>query len=179
MSDDAPFLSAAWRHLVLLNYQLPEDLLGPYVPAGTVLDRHSGSAWASIVAFRFEDTRILGIPVPFHQSSEEINLRCYVKRILPGETRSGVVFIREAVPRSLVAGAARILFNEPYITMPMSSRLRAEPPELQYEWKLDGITGSLTAAAQGHPSAPPAESLEYFLTMKTWGYTRLADGGTL
>ena len=45
----------------------------------------------------------------------EINLRFYVKRQVNGETRRGVVFIREITPHLMVGWVARALYNEPYI----------------------------------------------------------------
>ena len=37
-SNAKPFLSAEWRHLVMLNYACPSEVLQPFVPAGTALD---------------------------------------------------------------------------------------------------------------------------------------------
>ena len=44
MSDSKakPFLSAEWRHLVMLNYAVPREVLRPFVPAGTALDNLPG-----------------------------------------------------------------------------------------------------------------------------------------
>jgi uncharacterized protein YqjF (DUF2071 family) len=54
----------------------------------------------SVVGFRFLDTRVLGVRVPWHSHFDEVNLRFYVRRRLPdGELRRGVVFVRELVPR--------------------------------------------------------------------------------
>ena len=61
------FLTAAWRHLLMLNYEMDPALLQPLVPRGTTLDTHDGRTWASLVGFRFLDTRVLGVPVPFHR----------------------------------------------------------------------------------------------------------------
>ena len=55
----------------------------------------------SLIGFLFNRSRIFGIPIPLHQSFEEVNLRFYVRR---GDKR-GVVFIRELVPRYWVAGS--------------------------------------------------------------------------
>src|SRR6476469_9717658 len=107
------FLTASWEHLVLLNYRCPSELLGPFVPAGTELDRWQGETLVSLVGFLSSDTRLLGVPVPFHRTFEEVNLRFYVRRAIP-EHRRAVVFIRELVPRRAVAAVARALYNEPY-----------------------------------------------------------------
>lgn len=80
MPHPTPFLTACWRDLVLLNYEVPAELVRPLVPSGTELDRYDGRVLASVVAFRFFDTRVLGRAVPFHRNFDEVNLRFYVQR---------------------------------------------------------------------------------------------------
>src|SRR5438445_145968 len=65
--DDAPFLTAQWRHLVMLNYEVDADVLTPLVPAGTALDLWQGRALVSVVGFRFLDTRVLGAAIRRHR----------------------------------------------------------------------------------------------------------------
>ena len=40
LGRERPFLTAQWRDLVLLNYEVPEALLMPFLPAGTHLDHY-------------------------------------------------------------------------------------------------------------------------------------------
>ena len=47
------FLTAEWRYLVLLNYDIEARVLEPLVPAGTTLDLWRGRALVSVVGFRF------------------------------------------------------------------------------------------------------------------------------
>jgi hypothetical protein len=93
------FLTAEWRHLVLVNYEAPAHLLEPLVPRGTELDRHRGRVFVSLVGFRFIDTAVLGCRVPGHVDFDEINLRFYVRREAAGELRRAVTFVKEIVPR--------------------------------------------------------------------------------
>ena len=81
------FLTAAWHHLLMLNFEMDPALLQPLVPRGTVLDSHDGRTWVSLVGFRFLDTRVLGVPVPFHRNFDEFNLRFYVHREVDGDQR--------------------------------------------------------------------------------------------
>src|SRR5208283_2989233 len=75
------FLSAEWRDLVMLNYEVEPSLLNRYVPPGTVLDSFQGRTYVSLVGFRFCHTKLLGcFPVPFHSNFDEVNLRFYVRR---------------------------------------------------------------------------------------------------
>ena len=64
----------------MLNYEVPPALLRPLVPSGTELDTWDGATVASMVGFRFLDTRVAGIPVPGHGDFDEVNLRFYVRR---------------------------------------------------------------------------------------------------
>src|SRR4051812_23124769 len=83
------FLTAEWRHLLMINYVVDPAALAPLVPAGTELDLWQGRAYVSVVGFRFLNTRVLGIPVPFHRNFDEVNLRFYVRRSVNGEWRKG------------------------------------------------------------------------------------------
>src|SRR6202162_2508683 len=121
-----PFLTAQWSNLVILTYEVPPALLEPHLPAGLELDRRGGAAFASIVAFDFLDTRVWGVPWPGFRAFPEVNLRFYVRR---GEQR-GVVFIREFVPRPLVAWLARAIYNEPYLVAPIESAVAEEASAL-------------------------------------------------
>ena len=97
------FLKAEWRDLVLVNYEVPEELLRPYLPNGTEIDAFEGKVYASLVAFMFRRTRVLGVPWPMHVNFEEVNLRFYVRRKTPDGWRRGVVFVKEIVPRPAIA----------------------------------------------------------------------------
>lgn len=87
----------------MVNYEVAPELLKDRVPKGTSLDFHEGKLFVSLVGFMFTNTRILGIPIPFHINFEEVNLRFYVKRETAQETRRGVCFVKEIVPRVAIA----------------------------------------------------------------------------
>jgi uncharacterized protein len=178
------FLTAEWRYLVMLNYEVDPAALAPLVPAGTVLDAWHDRALATLVGFRFLNTRVLGVSVPFHRSFDEVNLRFYVRRHLPnGDVRRAVVFVRELVPRLAVALLARLAYNEPYRAVPMRSTVPAEPVEapgrLTYEWRTSAEWQRLAATALGTPAAPAPTSEDAFVAERHWGYTRQRDGSTL
>ena len=100
------FLTAKWSDLVMANYEIAPVILADLIPKGVSLDFYEGKCYVSLVAFMFLDTRVLGIPVPFHINFEEVNLRFYVKREMADETRRGVVFVKEIVPRFAIATVA-------------------------------------------------------------------------
>jgi uncharacterized protein YqjF (DUF2071 family) len=173
------FLTAEWRHLVMLNYQVPRELLLPYVPAGLELDEFRGESFVSIVGFEFLNTRLRGLPIPGHQHFPEVNLRLYVRREVAGEVRRGVIFIREIVPRWAVATVARWIYNEPYRAVPMRHSVRPAADrgiDVEYAWRLGGQWCSLAAEAKGLPQPFAAGSMEEFIAEHYWGYGRLRDG---
>jgi len=180
-----PLLRAAWRHLVLVNYEIEPRALSPLVPRGTELDTFEGRSYVSMVGFLFQDTRLWGIPLLFHQEFEEVNLRFYVRRRGAEGWRRGVVFVREIVSRPLISIAARALYNENYLTLPTRHALEftGEPqPWLRsasYSWRDRGREQRLSALAARAPTDLADGSLEEFITEHFWGYCAQRDGGTL
>ncbi|HEV7670950.1 MAG TPA: DUF2071 domain-containing protein [Thermoanaerobaculia bacterium] len=178
-----PFLTARWEHIALLNYEVEPALVGSFVPAGTELDLWQDRCLVSLVGFRFLDTRLLGVPIPGHRDFDEVNLRFYVRRKGgDGIRRRAVVFIRELVPRWAIATVARWVYNEPYLSVPMSHDVRLTPEAggfVTYGWRHRGESFALTAEATGpaQPLAPDSEA--EFITEHYWAYTRQRDGGTL
>lgn len=177
-----PFLTARWESLLLLNYACPAELLAPLVPRGTELDLWRGEAIVSVVGFLFRDTRLLGVPVPFHRHFEEVNLRFYVTRVEGGETTRAVTFVREIVPRRAIATVARVVYNEPYLSAPMSHAVDLDPETggtVEYRWRYGGERFALTASASGPAALAEPDSEAAFITEHYVGYTRQRDGGTL
>ena len=164
-----PFLTAQWRNLVMLNYEIEPAVLAPYVPRGTELDNWNGTTFISLVGFLFLDTRLRGVAVPLHVNFEEVNLRFYVRREHQGELRRGVVFLREFVPRHAIAIIANTLYNEQYRTAPM--RHRIVETEVEYRWR--GQNGWNRLHLQSHDDWQELkdDSVEEFITEHYWGYT--------
>ena len=176
-----PFLTAQWLDLLLLNFTVDPRLLAPHVPAGTELDLWQGEALVSVVGFRFEDTRLLGVPLPWHRDFEEVNLRFYVRRRDPDGMRRAVVFLRELVPRRAIAWVAKAWYNEPYRALPMrhAVEVRDGARTVRYEWREGRAWTGLAARTLGTASALVPGSEAEFITEHYWGYTRQRDGGTV
>jgi hypothetical protein len=97
-----------------------------------------------------------------------------------GEVRRAVVFLREVVPRRVVAAVARLFYNEPYVCLPMRSRVEAgPPPRMEYGWDLGGRWHTCAAAGTGQGAEPAVGTFEEFITEHYWGYTRQRDGSTV
>jgi uncharacterized protein YqjF (DUF2071 family) len=171
------FLTAEWRHLVILNYSIERRVIEPLVPAGLELDEYQSTTYVSIVGFLFLNTRVGGISFPFHRDFEEVNLRFYVRHRSEAGWRRGVVFVREIVPRRAIATLARVSYGEPYSAFPMRHWIESSAGKLhcRYEWQRDRRTEFVAATAVGEPKPIEPGSLEEFITEHYWGYT--ARGG--
>ena len=166
----------------MLNYEVDPTILGPFVPAGTELDERNGRHFISLVGFLFLDTHVLTLPAFFHQNFEEVNLRFYVRRQVADEIRRGVVFIRELVPRPLVAEMAKLTYNEPYRTVPMQHTILETSGGLQsVEYLFGGPAEQcrITLHVENPLARLERGSEEEFLSQRGWGYTRQRDGGTI
>jgi uncharacterized protein YqjF (DUF2071 family) len=180
-ADDRPFLTASWRDLVMISWAVDPAVLRSLVPDGCELDLWEGQALASVVAFDFADTRVLGVPIPFHRRFPEVNLRFYVRRRLgDNHWRRGVAFVQEMVPRAAIALTARLLYGEPYVARPMRQvAIPAEaapdlgpPRSLVYEWKRGGEWERVIALVTSGYRPPRAGSIEQFIIEHDWGYTK-------
>ena len=171
----SPFLTATWRHLVLLNWRVNEDLLVPHLPSGVELDRWDGDCWASLVGFQFLHMSVKGVPAFGYLDFPEINLRFYVKRQVNGETRRGVVFIREITPHLMVGWVARALYNEPYTTMPM--RQSVDESHARYQLQIDGQWQGLGVRTAG--AWRGQDEAELFITEHYWGYNTQRNGDAM
>ena len=170
-----PFITAAWRDLLMLNWRVDPALLDPLVPMGTELDPWKGSHWVSLVGFRFLDLAVKGVPVVGHRDFPEINMRFYVKREVKGEVRCGVVFLRELTPRRMVEWVARTVYNEPYETLPMRSLVNGS--QTKYEMQQAGQWQGMSSVATGAWREP--NPMEEFFIEHYWGYNRQTDGGAM
>jgi uncharacterized protein YqjF (DUF2071 family) len=178
------FLRAGWYHLAMLNFAADPAALQKYVPVGTELDLWHGTAYLSVVGFMMLDTRVRGIPIPCHRDFEEVNLRTYVRRKAADGWRRGVVFIKEIVPRWMIACVARRVYNENYVAMPMQHNVvlptvAAAAGSVRYEWSFGDRWHGLAAEIVGEPAALAAGSEQEFITEHYWGYCRQRDGSTL
>ena len=181
MTLPSSFLTAEWRDLAMLNYEIDPNVLRSRVPYGTELDAWNGCTFVSVVGFRFLDTRVRGMAIPRHRDFEELNLRFYVRHKAVDGWRRGVVFVKEIVPRRAIAWLARTVYNENYFALPMRHQVVANSSSrrIVYEWFHAKRWNSLTLDSTGTPYVPPEDSEEAFITEHYWGYARRRDGGTV
>jgi uncharacterized protein len=177
-------LSGRARHVAILTFRMDPRALRGLVPVGTELDTFDdGSAPLSMVALQFADSRVLGLPIPFARSYDQITLRFYVRRRLAREEwRRGTVPVIELVPVSALVSAGHILYGEAHERRPVTSRVRPPDPANDrpgraiYRWRTDRSIHRLAVDFSGEPQLPAPGSPEAFLVERHWGYlVRHAD----
>ena len=179
MAKARAFLTAEWRYLAMLNYEVDPVVLQPHVPPGTVVDTWQGKAFASMVGFLFLHTRLLGVPIPFHRTFEEVNLRFYVRQAGRVDAPRAVAFVKEIVPRPAIAWTARLVYGEKYIALPMAHTLEpgnGSPALVEYRWRFRSRWQRLGVKPVGtvQPMAPGSE--EEFIAEHYWGYAGRRSG---
>nr|WP_299385947.1 DUF2071 domain-containing protein [Allomuricauda sp.] len=171
------FLIAEWRKLAIANYAVDRVVLKKYVPAKTELDLWNGTCYVSLVGFMFLNTKLLGIPIPFHRNFEEVNLRFYV-RFKDGPTwKRGVVFVKEIVPKPALSWVANTIYKEHYETFDMSHQWaeHSNGRLVEYAWSKNGKEHRFAVTAELEPSTIVEGSEEEFITEHYWGYTKKDD----
>jgi uncharacterized protein YqjF (DUF2071 family) len=173
------FLTAEWRKLIMANYEVSPSLLQPMLPAGTEIDRYNNKAFVSLVGFMFNNTKVLGVKIPFHINFPEVNLRFYVRFKEKTEWRRGVVFIREIVPKPAITFVANSLFKEKYVTLPMQYSIDSgNGLKVSYRWKHKKAWYSVEAEADNIKQTIAAGSEEEFITHQSAGYSVIRPGVT-
>jgi uncharacterized protein YqjF (DUF2071 family) len=174
MKDHTNFLTAEWRNLAIANYAIDEELLKPFLPAGTGIDRWKDTCYVSLIGFMFLNTRLQSIKIPFHKNFEEVNLRFYVKRFENGIWKRGVTFIKEFVPKPAITFVANTIYKENYETLLMQHNWVIENNTIKVEYKWKKIGWNSFQIEADYVAQPILEgSEEEFITEHYWGYTRI------
>lgn len=173
----------------MLNWEIDPHVLAPLVPYGTEIDFHQDKTFVSVVGFLFLQTRVLGVPIPFHRNFEELNLRFYLRRCehdssgAEPNVKRGVGFVSELVPRWAIAATARWGYNEKYTSVPMRHAIQggspSQPIEVEYQWKSNGRWNRVAARGTGAATPTSDGSPEQFIAEHYWGYSAQRDGTTL
>lgn len=169
------FLKAEWRKLAMANYVIGPKYLTEYVPVGTELDLWQGKCFVSLVGFMFQNTKLLGVKIPYHINFEEVNLRFYVKRFENGEWKRGVVFIKEIVPKRALTFVANTIYNENYETLPMNHQWLENDKEktVSYSWTKSGKENEFMVKTSHESFEMESGSETEFITEHYWGYAKV------
>lgn len=168
------FLTANWNNLALINYVINPKMLNKYLPKGTEIDLWNDKCYVSLVGFMFNNTKLLGLKIPFHINFEEVNLRFYVKRFENGGWKRGVVFIKEVVPKRALSLIANTWYKEHYQTNKMSHGVTENNSSrtFTYQWKNNNHWNSIQVETKLDQSAIELNSEAEFITEHYFGYTK-------
>ena len=170
MQEKRIFLTANWNYLLLINYAVPKHILTSFLPKNCELALWKDQAFVSIVGFQFNNTRVFKIKWPFFTNFIEINLRFYLYH----NKESAVCFIREYVPSYLIAGIARVSYNEPYKTTKITTTLKKtnETLSLQYGMSTRNHPFNIGVITDNKPYMPNKNSMEFFFKEHNIGVGR-------
>ena len=168
------FLTANWKNLALINYEINPSILKKYLPKGTELDTYNEKHYVSLVGFLFQNTKLLGWKIPFHTNFEEVNLRFYVKRFENNEWKRGVVFIKEIVPKPALTLVANTIYKEHYQTLPMkhSSMSLGNNSKLSYQWKYNNFWNTIELITEKELLPIEKNTEAEFICEHYFGYTK-------
>ncbi len=171
------FLTAYWRHLINLTYQVEPACLAAHVPSGLELDLWQGRAHVSLVAFEFLQTKVKGVKIPLHADFPEINLRYYVR----WREKRGVMFLREFVPKQCLALVANKFYHEPYQALAMSCQTRdlCERMHIQYRVRQREENFTISLVAETASFVPAITSVEHHFKEHELGFGKDKAGNTL
>lgn len=174
------FLTAEWRKLAMANYAIDPEILLPYLPYKTELDLWKGKCYVSLIGFRFLNTKLKGITIPFHKNFEEVNLRFYVRYKHETGWKRGVTFIKEIVPKWALTFIANTIYKEKYMTLPMkhSWSYNEDLLSVSYQWRHQKIWNNFSVVAGDVQVEIAPGSIEEFITEHYWGYTKVSTHTT-
>jgi hypothetical protein len=178
------FITAHWSDIAVINYEADPQLLRRFLPAGLELARYSDHHLLSLVSFRYRDTRMGGVRVPFYGQFIELYLGFFAQHERRNEIHRGWVFIKKIVPGRVIAATGRILYNEEYIRRPMRELIehgtQQRPYRVRYEWKDGGSWHGLEVRASAlNPQSPAEGSVEHYVTQNYGAFAKTKRGGTI
>ncbi len=169
-----PILTAQWSNILIVTFEVPDDLVRPLLHPQLELDRWEGKAHVSMVGLDFVDIRLRRVRVPRFGSFPALNLRTYVRvgNVL------GVQFIRELVPSLIVAWVARTLFNEPFHAVTQRRHTKSIGEQIAVTHRIGRRQPRYRLAVLGSAPMPPAPegSIEHHLKERLWGYGATRKG---
>lgn len=174
------FLKAKWTNLAIANYEVKAETLEKYIPKGTELDLWNGRCYVSLVGFKFEDVKLLGLSIPYHTNFEEVNLRFYVKRFENNQWKRGVVFIKEIVPKAALTFVANTIYKENYETLPMQHSIieKDKTIDFVYQWKSQDKWHTIQLEPKKTAIGIGINTEAEFITEHYFGYTKANETTT-
>ena len=103
-----------------------------------------------------------------------------MKRKSEGDWRRGVVFIKEIVPKKMIAFVANTFYNENYVALKTDSELiydNSSPSQIKYSWYVDHKWNYISLTLDNKKMELLSDSEQEFIAEHYWGYSS-ANGVT-
>lgn len=152
-----PVTQHDWRDVVSLHWRVDPVEVTSLVPRGTRPDEHDGSAWASLVAYRFLDSTVPPLPrLGRLGSMTEIVVQVPT---IDDEGRRGVGYRSIDTQHAPAVVAARLI-GLPYVWARAGSRIR--PDDVAHRTaRRGGGAGSAVRVAVGPGTVEPDAALRF------------------
>jgi len=175
--DKKIFLEANWERLVSANYVVDPEILKDHLPEGTELELFNGKCYVSLVAFRYSETKLMKVRIPFHQMFEEINLRIYVKRkIGVDQWRSEVAFPKLFFPKRSLSIVANSIYKENYETRRMRHKWVEDTDLLHTSYSLNkGTWHELSIVTDKKRMSIEPNTPEHLFSKHYWGTSQIDE----
>jgi hypothetical protein len=175
-----PVLTANWRYVAYLNFNVDPSLMLASVPQGTELDFIGGKTFVTLIAFLFMDAEVTEPPPPRNRDFELIALQFYVRKKSADTWRRGVVTLRQLLPRTAFPLLARIFAAEHFT--PLSTRRDIvhidHELSLEFGWRHANRWETMRLRATGDAAAVAVGSHEDFFVHREWRYASTRTGAT-
>lgn len=149
-----------WLDLTFLHWEVPVEVLRPFVPSQLSIDTFEGKAYIAVVPFTMRGIRLAAIPpVPGTHSFHETNVRTYVKY---GD-KPGVWFFSLEAANLLAVQTARAWFGLPYHFARMSMTQDKEAITYDSTRTSDGAVCHVRVEPLSEMTTAAPGSLEEFL----------------
>lgn len=143
-----------WSNVAIVSYAVPSASVAAFMPKGAggigleletspfeqlMLPSNKPAAVISVVAQESSRVRLMGIQWPWHNKFTSFYLRLLVKQ----GPRRGVVYIREIVPKPLLAWGGRTVYNQPCVCAPTETEIKQQMMLLGVEHRIRWPEGGL------------------------------------
>ena len=136
-------MRANYTDILLLNFEIDPEAFKSYLPPGLSIAKYNDTAFVSLIAMKTRRLSYGNFILPM-ASYPSLGLRFYVERIVDGQPRKGVYYIRNYVSRKSVAAVHNWLFQ----SAPHVMKIKAESsgfhendsavmPSASYQWEVN------------------------------------------
>ena len=167
-------ISSEFRKVALVNYLVPPEVVGKYIPKHTKIDFYNGECMVSLVGFQVQKLKVAGVKVPLLKDFEEIDLQIYVKRFDGAKWRKGVVVINRIFDQPAATHLANTVFKANYSSMPVAGKVEETEEYLKvgYSWQFREIQQNFWVKSNRLAAPYDKDTAAAFVLDRPYGYVK-------